>query len=223
MKDESVIAKCNLTFIALTTMAITHNLWAWITVKFGISPEFGPGGGGQLECNTRNISHAVNNPFTNGFHHLDANFHFSSPLVHSEAIDNILRIILWSIRSTGTDRAMAQPHNDQGGFDEGCLDSDPAELKEQPDISFNHLSSLVAALDACMRFSAVLPMGRFAIASSGQAVPGSNSNGNDITNIASDESPGFVDGGTIVEGVMSLGGELCQRSDLGYPLCAILF
>jgi hypothetical protein len=55
-----------------------------------------------------------------------------------------------------------------------------------------------------MRFSAVLP----AIASSSQPVPCSNSNSNsdDITNITSIDSTGLIDGSTIVEGAMLLGG-----------------
>jgi len=72
--------------------------------------------------------------------------------------------------------------------------------------SFNRLSSFVAATEASMRFSAVLP----AIASSSQPVPcsdsNSNSNSNDITNMTSVENTGLVDGSTIVEGAMSLGG-----------------
>jgi hypothetical protein len=99
---------------------------------------------------------------------------------------------------------MAQPHNDQGSFDEDFLDYVPEELIEQPDNSFNRLSSFVAATEASMRFSAVLP----AIASSSQPVPcsDSNSNSNDITNMTSVENTGLVDGSTIVEGAMSLGG-----------------
>jgi hypothetical protein len=101
---------------------------------------------------------------------------------------------------------MAQPHNDQGSVDEDFLDYVPEELIEQPDDSCNHLSSFVAATEASMRFSAVLP----AIASSSQPVPcsdsNSNSNSNDITNMSSVENTGSVDGNTIVEGVLSLGG-----------------
>jgi len=108
------------------------------------------------------------------------------------------------IHSTGTDPARAQPHNDQGSFDEDFLDYVPEELIEQPDNSFNRLSSFVAATEASMQFSAVLP----AIASSSQPVPcsDSNSNSNDITNMTSIENIGLVNGGTIVEGAMSLGG-----------------
>jgi len=52
-----------------------------------------------------------------------------------------------------------------------------------------------------MQFSAVLPIGASAIASSSQPVPCSNSNSNDITSItymASVENMGLVDGSTIV-------------------------
>jgi len=59
-------------------------------------------------------------------------------------------------------------------------------LLMQPDNSFNRLSSFVAATEASMRFSAVLP----AIACSSQPVPcsDSNSNSNDITNMTSIEN-----------------------------------
>jgi len=59
-----------------------------------------------------------------------------------------------------------------------------------------------------MQFAAVLPMGWSAIAGSSQPVPcsNSNSNSNDITIITSVEFMGLVDGRTIVEGAMSLGG-----------------
>jgi len=99
---------------------------------------------------------------------------------------------------------MAQSHNDQGSFDEDYLDYVPEELIEQPDNSFNRLSSFVAATEASMRFSAVLP----AIGSSSQPVPcsNSNSNSNDITNMTSVENTGLVDGSTIVEGTMSHAG-----------------
>jgi hypothetical protein len=100
---------------------------------------------------------------------------------------------------------MAQPHNDQGSIDEDFLDYIPEELMEQPNTSFNRLSSFVAATEASMRFSAVLP----AIASSSQPIPCSdsnNNNSNDITNMTSIENTGFVDGNTMVEGAMSLGG-----------------
>jgi hypothetical protein len=54
------------------------------------------------------------------------------------------------MHSTGTDPAMAQPHNDQGSFDEDFFDYVQEELKEQPDNSFNRLTSFVAATEACM-------------------------------------------------------------------------
>jgi len=103
---------------------------------------------------------------------------------------------------------MAQPHNGQGSFDEDFLHYVPEELIEQPDNSFNRLNSFVAATEASMRFSAVLPMGGSAIASSSQPAPcsNSNSNSNDITNMTSVENTGLVHGSTIVEGAMSLGG-----------------
>jgi hypothetical protein len=206
MKDRSLIDKINPTFIALTATAIHHCLSAWKTGEFRVPPQFGPGGGAQRKCDTRNINHAVNNACTDVFRRLDADFRSSSPEVQAKKIDNIRSMIRRRIHSTGTDPAMAQPHNDQGSFDEDFLDYVPEELIEQPDNSFNRLSSFVAATEASMRFSAVLP----AIASSSQPVPcsdsNSNSNSNDITNMTSVENTGLVDGSTIVEGAMSLGG-----------------
>jgi hypothetical protein len=206
MKDRSLIDKINPTFIALTATAIHHCLSAWKTGEFRVPPEFGPGGGAQRKCDTRNINHAVNNACTDVFRRLDGDFRSSSPEVQAKKIDNIRSMIRRRIHSTGTDPAMAQPHNDQGSFDEDFLDYVPEELIEQPDNSFNRLSSFVAATEASMRFSAVLP----AIASSSQPVPcsdsNSNSNSNDITNMTSVENTGLVDGSTIVEGAMSLGG-----------------
>jgi len=52
---------------------------------------------------------------------------------------------------------MAQPHNNQSSFDEDFLHYLPEDLIEQPDNSFNCLSSFVAATEASMWFSAVLP------------------------------------------------------------------
>jgi len=204
MKDRSLIDKINPTFIALTATAIHHCLSAWKRGEFRVPPEFGPGGGAQHKCDTRNINHAVNNACTDVFRRLDADFRSSSPEVQAKRIDNIRSMICRRILSTGTDPAMAQPHNDQGSFDENLLDYIPEELIEQPNNSFNRLSSFVAATEASMRFSAVLP----AIASSSQPVPcsDSNSNSNDITNMTSIENTGLVNGSTIVEGAMSLGG-----------------
>jgi len=54
------------------------------------------------------------------------------------------------IHSTGTDPAMAHPHNEQGSIDEDFLDHVPEELIEQPDNSSNRLSSFVAATEASM-------------------------------------------------------------------------
>jgi hypothetical protein len=81
---------------------------------------------------------------------------------------------------------MAQPHNDQSSVDEDFLDYVPEKLIEHLDNSFNRFSSLVAATEASMRFSAVLP----AIASQSQPAPcsNSNSNSNDITNRTSIEN-----------------------------------
>jgi hypothetical protein len=74
-------------------------------------------------------------------------------------MDNIRRMICQRICLTGTDPAIAQFHNNQGRFNEDFLDYVPEELIEQPDNSFNHPSRFVAATEASMQFSAVLPMG----------------------------------------------------------------
>jgi len=94
------------------------------------------------------------------------------------------------IHSTGADPAMAQHHNNHGSFDEDFQDYVPEELIEQPDNSFTRLSSFVAATEASIWFSAVLP----AITSSSQPIPcsnsNSNSNSNDITHMARVENMG---------------------------------
>jgi len=200
--------KINSTLIALTITAIHHCLSAWKTGKFRVPPEFGPGGGAQHKCDTRNIIHVVDDACADVFLCLDADFPSSLPEVQAKKIDNIRSMIRQRIHSTGTDPAMAQPHNDQGSFDEDLLDYVPEKLIELPNHSFNRLSRFVVATEASMRFSAVLPMGGSAIASSSQPVPcrDRNSNSNDITNMTSIENTGLVDGSTIVEGAMSLGG-----------------
>jgi len=153
-----LIDKINPTFVALTATAIHHCLSAWTTGEFKVPPEFGPGGGAQCKCDTTNVNHAVNNACTDVFRHLDADFRSSSPEVQAKKIDNICSMIRRRIHSTGTDPAMAQPHNDQGSFDEDFLDYILEELIEPPDNSFNRLSSFVAATEASMQFSAVLPV-----------------------------------------------------------------
>jgi hypothetical protein len=199
-----LIDKINQTFIALTATAIHHCLSAWKTDEFRVLPEFGPGGGAQRKCDTRNINHRVNNACTDVFHRLDTDFLSSLPEVQAKKIDNIRSMIRRRIHSTGTDPAMAQPHDNEGSFDERLLDYIPEELIEQPDNSFNRLSSFVAATEASMQFTAVLP----AIASSSQPVScsDSNSDSNDITNMTNVENTGLVDGSTSVKGAMSLGG-----------------
>jgi len=103
---------------------------------------------------------------------------------------------------------MAQPHNHQVSFDEDFLVDILEKLIEQPGNFFNGLSNFVAATRASMQVSAVLPMGGSAIASSSQPVPcrKSNSNSNDISNKTSVDIMGLVDGSSIVESAMSLGG-----------------
>jgi hypothetical protein len=204
MKDRSLIDNINPTFIALTATAIHHCLSGWKTGEFRVSPEIGTGGRAQHKCDTRNIIQVVNNAWTDVFRRLDADIHSSLPVVQPKGLDNILSMSRRWIHSTGTDPARAQLHNDKGRFHEDFLAYIPEELIEQPDNSCNPLSSLVAATEASMPFSAGLP----AIASSSQPVPcsNSNSNNNDITNMTGIENMGLVHGSTIVEGAMSLGG-----------------
>jgi len=208
IKDRSFIDKINPIFIALTVKAIHHCQLACKTGQFRVTPELGPGGGVQRKCDTRNLNHAVDNACIDVFCRLDTDFRSSSPEIQAKKIDNIRSVIRRKFHSTGMDPAMAQPYNDQGSFDEDCLDYLPEKLIEQPNSSFNRLSSFVAATEASMRFTAVLPIGGSTIASSSQPVPCSNSNCNcnDITNMTSIENTRLVDGSTIVEGAMSLGG-----------------
>jgi len=210
-KDRSLINEINPTFIVLTKMAIHHCLSDRQAGEFTIPPEFDLWGAAQYKCDTRNIHHMVNNACTDEFHHPNADFLLSLPQVQATKIDNISRMNLRGIHSTGTDPVMAQPHYDQGNCDEDYLHYILEELLEQPDNSFNHLSGDVAATEASMRCSAVVPMGRWAIASSSRPIPCSDSHSNSngityITNITSVEYTRLVDGSTTVEGVLSLGG-----------------
>jgi len=207
MIDSSLIHIINPTFIPLTASAIHHCLSAWKTSEFRVAPKFGPGSGAQCKCDARNIKHAVNNACTDVFHRFDANFLSSSPKVQAKKRVTIRSMIRRRIHSTGMDPAMAQPNNDQGSFDEKFLVHVPEEQFEQPDKSFNHCKSFVAATEASMQFSAVQPMGGSAIASSSEPIPCSstNNNCNNITNMTRVENTGLVDGSPIVEGVMLLG------------------
>jgi len=104
---------------------------------------------------------------------------------------------------------MVQFHNDQSRISNNFFDYIPEKLIERPNNSLNSLSGIVAATEASTQFSAALPMGWSSIVGSSQPVPCSDSNGNDITIISSTtsvENPGLVDGSTIVEGAMSVGG-----------------
>jgi hypothetical protein len=203
MKDTSLIDKINPTFMALTATDIHHSLLAWKTGEFRILPELGPGGGAQRKWEIRNIYHVVNNACTDVFRRLDEDFCSSSAEAQGGKIDDISRMICRRMHSTGTDPAKVQPHNDRGSYDEDFVDYVPEELIELPDMSPNCLSSLLAATEASIGFSAVL----LAIASSSQPVPCSNSNSNSnyITNMTSVANMGLVDGSTIVESAMSLG------------------
>jgi len=122
MQHGSLIDKINPTSIALTATAIHHFLLASITGKFRVPPEFEPQGGVQRTCDTGNIDQAVNNACTNVIRHLDKDFHSSSTEVRAKKIDNICSLSRRRINSTGTDPAMAQPHNDKGRFYMGFFD-----------------------------------------------------------------------------------------------------
>jgi len=193
-------------------MAIHYCLSAFNTGESRDWPEFGPGGGALSKCSTRNINYSVKNGWTDVFCSLDMDVRSSLTEVQAKKIDNISSMTRRKIHSIGTDPAMPQPHNDQGSIDEDILDYVPEELIQQPDNSLNRLSSFVAATEASMRFSAVLPIGGSAtVASSSQPIPCSDSNSTSnnitsITNITSVENTGLVDGSTFGEGAMSLGG-----------------
>jgi len=211
MKDISLIDEINPTLIALTKTAIHHCPLAWKPGECRVEREFGPGGGAQHSCDTSNINHAVNDACRDEFHCLNVDLRSFLPEVQTRKIDNICSVMHRRIHSTGTDPAMAQHPNDQGSFDEDMLDYVSEELIGQPDICLIPLSSFVAATEASMQFSAVLPIGRSAIARSSQLFPfsDSNSNSNDITSVAnmnSIENTGLLDGCTILEDAMSPGG-----------------
>jgi hypothetical protein len=132
------------------------------------------------------------------------------PEFQAKKIDNIDSMICQRIHSTGMDAAMAQPHNNHGSVEHNFNAHILWELIEQPDDSFNYLSSFIADIETCMRFSAILTMGGSAIASSSQSIPchNSNTNSNDITSITemtSVEITGLLDGSTFVEGAMYRG------------------
>jgi len=73
-------------------------------------------------------------------------FRSSSSKVQTKKIDNIPSMIYQRIHYTGMAPAMAQPHNNQGSVDEDFLDDVLEELIEQPDTSFNRLSSFLLRL-----------------------------------------------------------------------------
>jgi len=204
MKDRWISDLINPTFIALTATAIHHSLSAWATGQFRVPPEFGPGGGAQCKCNTRNIHPAVNNACADVVRCFDVNFRTSLPQVQTEYVDTISSMICRRNHSTGMECMMAQSHNTQGSIDEDFHRHIPEELIEQRNHYFHSISSFVADTDACIRFLAVLPNGGSANASSSQPVPCSDRNNHDITHITNIENMGFVDGSTIVEGAMSL-------------------
>jgi hypothetical protein len=108
---------------------------------------------------------------------------------------------------------MAQSYNAQGIYNEVFHCYFPEELTEQPNNSFDYLSSFVEATDSSLRFAAVLPMGGSAIANPSKPVPSRDSNrvSNIIANMTTIENMGFFCESAIVECEISLGGlEWCQ-------------
>jgi len=205
MNDRLLIDKINPTLIALSMMAIHHRPSDCKTGDFRVPPEFGPRGGAQHMCDTRNVDHTVNHACTYLFCRLAVDFCFSSPLVQAKKVDDICSMIRRTIHSSGPDPAMAHLHDDQATFNKDFLHSVTEELIEQPNDSLNHLSSCVATTEASVQFSAVVPMGGSAITTSSQLVPCSDTNSNNIPNIICIENTGLDNGSNIVNGSMSLG------------------
>jgi len=87
-------------------------------------------------CDTTNINYTVNNACTDGICCLNVEFLSSSSEVQVEMIYTICTQMCRRIHSTGTDPAMAQPQNDQCGFDEDILDYIWEELIEWHDNMF---------------------------------------------------------------------------------------
>lgn len=208
MKDRSLHDEMNQTFFALTSTTIHHCLLAGISAYLRVPPECGPRCGAQAKRNTRPINHVTINGCTDVIDPLDMDFHSSSPKVQATKMDIIHRMFRRRIHSTGTDPGMSKPHNEQRSFDWYFLNYNPEVLIEQPANPFHPLCSFVAATAASMQFSAGLPKGESAIASSGKPVPcsDSNSNSNKITNITRIVKMRFVDGRTMVEDEVLLRG-----------------
>jgi len=206
MKDRLLNDKIHLTFITLTVTAIHYCLLAWKISEFWVPPDSGTGARAKCKCDTGNITHVVDDACQDVCPRLNLIFRQSSPLVQAKPIYSVRSMIRRRIHSTGTGPAMLQPQNDQDSVHEDFLDSMPEELIEQPNNSLKHLSCCVAATEAWMRFSAVLPIGGSTIAHSSHPVPCSNSNSNDITNITSIENTGYANGSMNVEGALLLGG-----------------
>jgi len=150
MKDRSLIDKIYPTFIALTVTAIHHCLLAWKTDQFSVPPEFSQGGAAQHKCDTRTINQMVDHTCTDVFRLLNMDFHSSSLEVQAKMIGNISNLFRQWIHSTAPDPVMTQPHHNQGSLDGDFFDYIPEELIDQPDNSFNCLSSFVAATEASM-------------------------------------------------------------------------
>lgn len=159
------------------------------------------------------LNHADNNAYIDVFHHLNIDFCAFCPKVQATNMDSIRSMICHWIQSTGPDTAIAQAHNHQGRFDDDFLDDIQIKVTEQYDNSCYRLSSFVATTEARVQFSAGLPMGGSIITSSNQSIPCSDStstsNSNNITNITNitdAENSELLNGSTIVEFAVSIGG-----------------
>jgi hypothetical protein len=73
---------------------------------------------------------------------------------------------------------MWQPHSDLGSIVDHLLDYIPQVLTEEPNNTFTHLCSFLPATEASVQFSAVLPMGGFANASSSHPIASCNNYSN---------------------------------------------
>jgi hypothetical protein len=208
-KDRSLANAVSLIFFALTVMAMHHCLSAWKIGEFLIPPDIGLGCDAELESETKNTSYAMNNlcPVVFGHH----NMHCLSlpPKVEVAEVNNIRSLIHLRIHSTGTDPAMVQPHENLGSIHENLFYFIPEKLIEQSNKTFKHHSSFVAAMEANMHFSAVLPLGWSAIASSSCPITNNDSISNNITHltdITHMDNTRLFNGRKIIEAAILIGG-----------------
>ena len=121
MNDRSQIDKIKATFITLTVTASHHCLSAWNPAECSVLSEFDPGGGAPCTCDSRNVTHKVNNAFTELIRSLNTDLCCFSPYVQPTTMGNICSMNRWRIHVTGTVRAMPIPHNDECSLDVNSL------------------------------------------------------------------------------------------------------